>query len=608
MDGCSINNIILKGLIKHSNIRGKPISLAWLDMRKAFDSVSHESMIRALKMHKIPSPIINYIYMVYMNASTSLEGRLPTKLKRGILQGDPMSGTLFTLVMESVFHDIKCEAPYIIENSVAIDRMMYADDTILISESISGLQSYLTQFEEAALKVGLELNSKKSGLLSTVKASTLWTGSKGTAVNETHNLNTMSGKINNMKLKDFYKYLGVRYASYGQQRVGLISDLNLRLKRLDEAYISHKQRYHILKTNVLPRYLYSLTKTKIAIGECKDFQIAIRKYVRKITGLFHDAPISFIEAKLSYGGLGIMNILSTTSFAYNARMESLLKSGNKYIRSLRGELPSTFFELIPVKFNRVVVHSKTKFQELVRDYLISRVDTKGMKYAMQGAGNYNFLRDNNFSMSNTEFKRVLQIMGGNVATKSKYNRYKSMATTNRCENCTDKIKNLDHILQTCPRAHGARIERHEKMVNYIDTKLNKPDVKVFKNQVYIVGKTTLKPDLVILKDNKINIFDPTIIGATSDLVSAHSQKRLKYMDPLLLKAIQEKHSLENIPLGEVGGIVINWNGILLAKSKELLKTLGMSKRYIDILVVRCLSDSYKVWALERQRPDRLDRF
>ncbi|CAB4069535.1 unnamed protein product [Lepeophtheirus salmonis] len=38
MDGCSINHQILVGLIKRSKEQSKPISLAWLDMRKAFDS------------------------------------------------------------------------------------------------------------------------------------------------------------------------------------------------------------------------------------------------------------------------------------------------------------------------------------------------------------------------------------------------------------------------------------------------------------------------------------------------------------------------------------------------------------------------------------------
>ncbi|CAB4059275.1 unnamed protein product [Lepeophtheirus salmonis] len=51
MDGCSFNNMLLKGIFVNSKKKGKPLSLAWLDMRKAFDYVSHQSLIRALIMY-----------------------------------------------------------------------------------------------------------------------------------------------------------------------------------------------------------------------------------------------------------------------------------------------------------------------------------------------------------------------------------------------------------------------------------------------------------------------------------------------------------------------------------------------------------------------------
>ncbi|CAB4057567.1 unnamed protein product [Lepeophtheirus salmonis] len=92
-----------------------------------------------------------------------------------------------------------------------------------------------------------------------------------------------------------------------------------------------------------------------------------------------------------------------------------------------------------------------------RPKLINSVDRKGMKYALHGKGNHNLLQDNTFNMNSTEFKRVVQIMAANVATKSKLNRYKVILKNNKCKNWGNRVKNLDHILQTCLSSSASSI-------------------------------------------------------------------------------------------------------------------------------------------------------
>ncbi|CAB4069678.1 unnamed protein product [Lepeophtheirus salmonis] len=114
-----------------------------------------------------------------------------------------MSGTLFTLVMESVFHET--DAPYEIGLSgTAINRMMYVDDTVLIFKHIKGIQGYLESFEISAAKVGISLSSYKSGMLSTIEGN-----KKGLMyVDSSHMLTSSDANIANMKLNDFYRCFG----------------------------------------------------------------------------------------------------------------------------------------------------------------------------------------------------------------------------------------------------------------------------------------------------------------------------------------------------------------------------------------------------------------
>ncbi|CAB4067186.1 unnamed protein product [Lepeophtheirus salmonis] len=93
-------------------------------------------------------------------------------------------------VMKSGFNDLDTDAPYEIDISgTAINRMMYADDTILIS-----------------VKVGLSLNSNKSGLSSIIEGN-----EKGLMyVDPSHILTSSDGTIKNMELNDLLQVFSSR--------------------------------------------------------------------------------------------------------------------------------------------------------------------------------------------------------------------------------------------------------------------------------------------------------------------------------------------------------------------------------------------------------------
>lgn len=93
VDGCADNIFLLDSVIRGAQRRRRPVCLAFLDVAKAFDCVTHATLERSLKGIGVPTPIIGYVSNMYANTITVLKvgGRRsdPIQCKRGVRQGDP---------------------------------------------------------------------------------------------------------------------------------------------------------------------------------------------------------------------------------------------------------------------------------------------------------------------------------------------------------------------------------------------------------------------------------------------------------------------------------------------------------------------------------------
>ena len=85
------------------------MSTAWIDYKKAFDSVPHSWILKCLQMYKIHPVLIMFIEESMSQWKTNMtlvhkEGVLetgPIRIKRGIFQGDSLSPLLFTMSLKT---------------------------------------------------------------------------------------------------------------------------------------------------------------------------------------------------------------------------------------------------------------------------------------------------------------------------------------------------------------------------------------------------------------------------------------------------------------------------------------------------------------------------
>ena len=135
-DGLAENIWLLESTIKTSCDNLRPLNLAFIDIKKAFDSVSHETLMKALLRVGMPPPLMGYIRYLYKNCATyiQVDGQLspPVRVRRGVRQGDPLSCHLFNCVIDLALSNLDNEVGIHVWN-LFLSEMAFADDMLLVA-------------------------------------------------------------------------------------------------------------------------------------------------------------------------------------------------------------------------------------------------------------------------------------------------------------------------------------------------------------------------------------------------------------------------------------------------------------------------------------------
>lgn len=155
-------------LIEKSNEFQRDLHLAFIDFRKAFDSLDHDFMLVALRNQGVPNTYIKLIQEMY----TNLKGRILTEregeyfeIKKGVKQGDPLSPALFCCALEEIFRKLKWENRGIKINGEFLNNLRFADDVVLMADNLNELSEMLKELINASKEAGLIVNFSKTKIM-----------------------------------------------------------------------------------------------------------------------------------------------------------------------------------------------------------------------------------------------------------------------------------------------------------------------------------------------------------------------------------------------------------------------------------------------------------
>ncbi|CAD6197841.1 unnamed protein product [Caenorhabditis auriculariae] len=152
-----------------------PLALAFVDYRKAFDSVEINAMLNSLVAAGIPTKYIDLIEKCNEGTSTTIQlfnKKLTIPIGKGVRQGDTISPKLFSTALEDAMRQLGWDTNRDWEDGnvikgINIDgkiltNLRFADDIVLFANNTSDLSSMLNDLDAVGKKIGLQMNEKKT--------------------------------------------------------------------------------------------------------------------------------------------------------------------------------------------------------------------------------------------------------------------------------------------------------------------------------------------------------------------------------------------------------------------------------------------------------------
>ncbi|CAF2088437.1 unnamed protein product [Rotaria magnacalcarata] len=205
----------------------RPLSVAWIDYAKAFDSVPHSYIKWLFSVLRIPDLLKKFLVSIMANWRVRYEVRINRgqtdrsnylKIRSGVLQGDSFSPLLFCLAMAPISHALNNVAGAYVTASgtktnmqLSLSHIFYMDDLKLYGNSRESLAKQIECVTSISKDIHMELNEKKCAVAHFTPKSLK---KKQVPVNP---VATVEKSINFPLLdaESVYKYLGI------EQRLGV---------------------------------------------------------------------------------------------------------------------------------------------------------------------------------------------------------------------------------------------------------------------------------------------------------------------------------------------------------------------------------------------------
>ncbi|GJQ67574.1 hypothetical protein Trydic_g18524, partial [Trypoxylus dichotomus] len=296
IDGTLANLVLLEHYVKATRLKGKSYTVVSLDVRKAFDTVSHDAILRALRRLNLDLGLQDYIWSTPADAHTTISvGGHCTRsiyINNGVKQRDSLSRLLFNAALDELICIVNERQPgeTLTRSRFGYTNLLGNDDGLSLgfwdgvnpSINPSVLQSQTPSFPGRAIQ-DRGPYSRSAGPSSIPYLRFLF-GSQGALKPSLHNL---IGWLNN----------------------------------LERCPLKPHQKFSL--TYLVPRLYYGLQSPALTGGILQEGDRLIRRSARRILYLNAHTGSQFLHARIGDSSLGLVQLRYKLPMTLLRRLDNL---------------------------------------------------------------------------------------------------------------------------------------------------------------------------------------------------------------------------------------------------------------------------------------------
>lgn len=498
--GCLDNIFILSSVIQlHLRMRGRKIFAAFVDFKRAFDTINHNILWPKLYRLGISAKYLRLLKKLYDRATVRIKSNNKYTetfdISCGVLQGEPLSPILFSLFISDIeeFFKSKGSVGVNIDGINSLLLLLYADDLVILSDSQADLQRKLNVLQQYSDENNLTVNVTKTKIV---------IFSRG-GYSRNRNVNFYYAN-ENIEIVNKFAYLGVTFSSSSlylemaktavtkaKQALGAIFDLMVKSKmqswdariKVYQSVIISSLAYSVgiwglRYTEILERIQVSFFKQLLSLAKTTpDYIVRLETNTTKLSHIVLKSALSWLQnlqtmdssrlPKLCYLRLKQLNNIDT-KFNWLLQIKDyfrLLNEENIFLRLETGNIKNINKDILLSYEKLLIREDKIKLSQSTFPCLYNFFSNNGLFYLKQSMPIF-IIRL--FAQLRTSGKNYL---------KFSYRGLIYMIDTNQiCTVCNlQKNETLEHLLLKCPLykhlrttlfSQGADINN---LVNLLDT-------------------------------------------------------------------------------------------------------------------------------------------
>ena len=294
LEECVTQSACLMEIAKRRMVKGQGTYLAFVDLKKAYDTVPHEALMSKLDFYGVRGRMLEFIRELYKKSRITVRcgGKCadPVDLNRGVRQGCPLSPVLFNIFINDILDGTESlGVPVGATAHERVSGLLFADDLVGLTSSRRKLVQQLNHLTQ-----WMKDNEMAAGIH---KCGVMVTGRKTSRLSKEPERWVLSGQ--RIPIVDSYKYLGLNFhknlnveemmgdrVAAGKKLTGTITPF------LKCASIPLPMKVAVVRTVMVPRLLFGAEVYGMNKKITQQMQVFLNRTSRMMLGISANATVS----------------------------------------------------------------------------------------------------------------------------------------------------------------------------------------------------------------------------------------------------------------------------------------------------------------------------